>query len=100
MHVISQKKLRDFWNKLPDAKEPLRAWHRVAEHSTWGTFADVREVYAHADQVGRCTVLNIGGNRFRLVVVIHFNRQKVYVRHVLTHKEYDRGNWKEDCLQR
>ena len=100
MHVISQKKLRDFWIKWPDAKEPLRAWHRVAEHSTWESFADVRRIYAYADQVGRCTVFNVGGNKFRLVAVIHFNRRKVYVRHVLTHKEYDRGNWKENCLDR
>jgi len=100
MHVISQKKLRDFWSEWPEAENPLRAWHRVAEHSNWESFVDVRAVYASADQVGRCTVFNIGGNKFRLVTVIHFNRGKVYVRHVLTHQEYDRGNWKEDCLQR
>ena len=97
MHVISEKKLREFWEKWPEAKEPLRAWHRVTEHSTWECFADVRRVCPHADQVGRCTVFNIGGNKFRLVVVIHFNRGKVYVRHVMTHEEYDIGEWKGDC---
>jgi mRNA interferase HigB len=30
-------------------------------------------------------------------VVIHFNRQKVYIRHVMTHEEYDRDQWKGDC---
>ncbi len=97
MHVISLKKLREFWERWPEAESPLRAWHRVAEHAAWECFADVREVYAHADQVGRCTVFNIAGNKFRLVVVIHFDRGKVYVRHVMTHEEYDRGAWKGDC---
>jgi len=97
MHVISEKKLREFWEIWPQSEEPLRAWHRVAEHSTWECFADVRNAYAHADQVGRCTVFNIGGNKFRLVVVIHFNRGKVYVRHVMTHEEYNEGKWKGDC---
>jgi mRNA interferase HigB len=97
MHVISEKKLRAFWKKWPISEEPLRAWHRIAEHATWESFADVRNVYATADQVGRCTVFNIGGNKFRLVVVIHFNRGKVYVRRVMTHKEYNRGTWKGDC---
>ena len=97
MHIISQKKLREFWQQWPEAEEPLRAWHRVAEQATWTTFADVRETYAHADQVGRCTVFNIGGNKFRLVVVIHFNRGKVYVRHVMTHEQYDAGRWKGEC---
>jgi len=97
MHVISEKKLREFWEQRPEAEEPLRAWHRVTERAAWTCFADVRRAYPHADPVGRCTVFNIGGNKFRLVVVIHFNRQKVYVRHVMTHEQYDRGTWKGDC---
>lgn len=97
MHVISQKKLREFWEEWPEAEEPLRAWRRVAEHATWECFGDVRAVYPHADQVGRYTVFNIGGNKFRLVVVIHFDRGKIYIRHVMTHEEYDRGAWKGDC---
>ena len=97
MHVISQKKLREFWEQSPEAETPLRAWHRVVEHADWKTSANVRETYSHADQVGRCIVFNVGGNKFRLVVVIHFNRGKVYIRHILTHEEYDRGVWKGDC---
>ncbi|NLX96662.1 MAG: type II toxin-antitoxin system HigB family toxin [Rhodopirellula sp.] len=97
MHVISEKKLREFWEGYPEAESPLRAWHRTAEHATWKCFADIRQVYPHADQVGRCIVFNIGGNKFRLVVVVHFNRGKVYIRHVMTQEEYDRGDWKEDC---
>jgi mRNA interferase HigB len=97
MHVISEKKLREFWKQWPEAEVPLRVWHRVAEHATWGCFADVRAVYPSADQLGRCTVFKIDANKFRLVVVIHFDRGKVYIRHVLTHKQYDRGTWKGDC---
>ena len=93
MHVISEKKLREFWECHPEAESPLRAWHRAAKHALWECFADIRQVYPHADQVGRCIVFNIGGNKFRLVVVVHFNRGKVYIRHVMTHEEYDRGAW-------
>jgi mRNA interferase HigB len=96
MHVISLKPLRDFWADHPDAEKPLLAWHRETEHALWETFADVREAYPHADKVGRFVVFNIGGNKYRIVAAIHFNRGKVYVRHVLTHREYDRGAWKED----
>jgi mRNA interferase HigB len=97
MHVISEKKLREFWQQWPEAETPLRAWHRLTEHAAWECFADVREVYPHADQVGRCTVFNIAGNKFRFVVVVHFNRRKVCIRHIMTHEEYDRGAWKGDC---
>ena len=97
MHIISKKKLREFWIEWPVAKEPLQAWHRVAEHATWESFADVRQIYSRADQVGQCTVFDIGGNKFRLVVVIHFNRGKIFVRHVMTHEQYNKDTWKGDC---
>ncbi len=62
----------------------------------WHSLEDVRAVYPHADLVGRLTVFNMGGNSFRLIVRIEYERQEVYVRHVLTHAEYDREAWKND----
>ncbi|TGK76307.1 type II toxin-antitoxin system HigB family toxin, partial [Leptospira wolffii] len=47
-------------------------------------------------QVGKFTVFNISGNNFRLISSIHYNRKKVFIRHVLTHSEYDKGKWKEE----
>ena len=40
-------------------------------------------------------VFNIGGNKYRLIARIHYNRKKVYIQAVLTHQEYDRGSWKQ-----
>lgn len=95
MHVISVKPLREFWERYPDAESPLRDWFSVVKKAEWTCFADVRGRYATADQVGRQVVFNIGGNKYRLIAAIHYNRGKVFVRHVLTHKEYDRGHWKQ-----
>src|SRR5438876_8013490 len=94
MHVISRKALRQFWELHPDAESPLKAWHQAARRENWEDFAAVRARFPHADRVGRFTVFNIGGNKYRLITVIHYNRSKVFVRHVLNHKEYDLGKWK------
>jgi HTH-type transcriptional regulator/antitoxin HigA len=80
MHVISFKKLREFWNDYPDAEIRLRAWYRAANDAAWGKFADVRATFSDVDQVGKFTVFNIRGNRYRLIAHIHYNRGKVYVR--------------------
>jgi mRNA interferase HigB len=96
MHVISKKKLREFWEEHPRAQAPREAWYQVARHAEWNSFADVRKSFNTADQVGKFTVFDIGGNKFRLIAVIHFNRGKLYMRHVLTHAEYDEGKWKDE----
>ncbi len=96
MHVISKKKLREFREQYPRAKSALEQWYQVARNAEWESFADVRKTFNTADQVGKFTVFDIGGNKFRLIAVIHFDRGKIYVRHVLTHAEYDEEKWKDE----
>jgi mRNA interferase HigB len=97
MHVISRKTLRQFWVRHPDSEFPFRRWQQVVESATWNNFADVRGTFASADTFQRCIIFNVGGNKYRIIAAVHYNRRKVYVRHVLTHAEYDRGDWKSDC---
>ncbi|HEV3384122.1 MAG TPA: type II toxin-antitoxin system HigB family toxin [Gemmata sp.] len=96
MHIISKKRLREFWEEHARAKAPLEAWHQVALAAEWESFSDVQKTFSTADQVGKFTVFNIGGNKYRLIAAIHFNRGKLFVRHVLTHAEYDEGKWKNE----
>jgi mRNA interferase HigB len=94
MHVISRRKLREAWVRHPLLEKDLRAWIKVAERAEWRRFGDVRATIKHADQVGQFIVFNILGNRSRLICRISFEKGKLYVLHVLTHAEYDRGDWK------
>jgi mRNA interferase HigB len=98
MRIISEKRLKQFGDAHPDARGPLRAWRQNVREARWRNFAELRAMYPSADQVEKCTVFNIGGNNYRLVAAIHYNRGVVYIRHVLTHAEYDRDKWKKECL--
>ena len=95
MHVISRKALREFWRKHPDSQTPLARWFKLISSQKFRNFAELRTVFPSADQVGNLTVFNIGGNKYRLIGSIHFNRGRVYVRHILTHTEYNMGRWKK-----
>ena len=95
MHIVSIKRLKEFWQKHRDGETPLRAWYRVASKARWTNLVDVRRTYPHADFTDGVTVFNIGGNKHRLVVTIRYKKGRIFVRHVLTHAEYDRGDWKK-----
>jgi mRNA interferase HigB len=94
MHIITCKALVDFWTRHPDSREALARWHKIVEKSSYQSFAELRLTFPSADIVGQYTVFNIGGNKVRLIASIHYDRGRVYVRHVLTHEEYNRGLWK------
>ena len=95
MHVITRKRLNEFAEKYPDAENALADWYRLIKQNDFPNFAELRMIFPSADKVGKLTVFNIGGNKVRLIAAIHYNRKKVYIRAVLTHKEYDAERWKE-----
>jgi mRNA interferase HigB len=95
MHVITRKRLNEFAEKFPEIKNALADWYRLMKQNDFDSIAEIRQIFSGADKVGKLTVFNIGGNKVRLVAAIHYNRKKIYIRAVLTHKEYDEGKWKE-----
>ena len=95
MHIITRKRLNDFARKYPDTKSGLQNWYQQIKRDTFYSFVELRAVFPSADRVGKLTVFNIGGNKVRLIAAIHYNRQKVYIRAILTHAEYGQDEWKE-----
>lgn len=95
MHVITRKRLNEFAARHPDSYSALEHWYREMKRRNFTSLVDLRSVFPSADQVGKLTVFNIGGNKIRLVAAMHYNRWRVYIRAVLTHAEYDAGTWKE-----
>ncbi|MGD9739613.1 MAG: type II toxin-antitoxin system HigB family toxin [Bauldia sp.] len=91
MHVVKKKTLQDFWRRHPAAETPLRAWLKDASVARWRTPHDIKAYARTADLVGdNRVVFNIGGNKFRLVVLCLLSKGRLYIRFVGTHAEYDR----------
>jgi len=95
MHIISRKRLLEFAKKHPDCSAALESWYRIVNRTDFNSFSELRQTFPSADKVGNLTVFNIGGNKARLIAAIHFNTHRFYIRHILTHKEYDRGSWRK-----
>ena len=90
MRVIAVSTLRDFWQRYPDAEQPLKAWYEEATNATWAQPADIKSQYRSASVLkNRRVVFNIKGNDYRLIVAVAYKLQVVYVKFVGTHREYD-----------
>lgn len=94
MHVISFRRLREFFAEHADAETPLRRWFKIADKARWSDFAELRASCPSADRVGHLIVIDIGGNKYRLIVEVFFRNEVVLIRRVLTHREYDTGEWR------
>lgn len=110
MNIVGRNVIIEFAQRHPNARSSLDRWYNLMRQETFDSFADLRRIFPHADQVkvGKrrfnsplqdkiWTVFNIGGNNFRLIASIQYNPkdQRVTVNKILTHAEYDKGRWKE-----
>jgi mRNA interferase HigB len=77
-----------------DCLTQVRAWYQVAARAHWRSLAEVRAQFPHADLVGDKAVFNVKGNDYRLIVHVSYRTGTIYVKHLLTHGEYERGAWK------
>jgi mRNA interferase HigB len=95
MHVITRKRLNEFANRYPETKTALVHWYRLIKQGRFSSFSELRSLFPSVDQVGKLTVFNVAGNKVRLIAAIHYNRNKVYIRSILTHEEYDENKWRK-----
>jgi mRNA interferase HigB len=94
VHVISRKRLKEAAVRHPELEAALDAWFRIAKKASWQNLMDVRNTFANADAIDKWTVFNIKGNKYRLIAEMNYRYQRLYIRHVLTHAEYDQEKWK------
>lgn len=96
LRIITKRRLEEYAKAHPNAEASLNVWQVRIRSISPDNLAELRETFASADLVSRLTVFNIGGNNYRLIVRIEYERQEVYIRDFLTHAEYDKDNWKND----
>lgn len=96
MRIITKRRLREFWANNPDAENAIEQWIEIVENADWESFADVRNIFAHASIYRHLTIFNIGGNKYRLITIIEYQKHLVFIRQIMTHNEYDKNKWKED----
>lgn len=98
MRIVSTKLLKDFCASHPDARNPLRKWAQSVLGAQPANFSELKTLSRSADYVSPFTVFNFGGNKFRIITIVHYASSTVFIRDVFTHGEYDK--WTKRYQQR
>jgi mRNA interferase HigB len=100
VRIITIGALRRFWESHADAEGPLREWYAKTDWAEWKNPAEVKATSPQVDWVkvrsgNTVFVFNIT-RAYRLIAAIHFDYPRVFVLRILTHREYDRDQWKDE----
>lgn len=93
MRIISFRTLREFWEnpKYTDCEASLKSWYHDVKKSKWKSSNELKKQYGNASIVGEGRVVfNIKGNSYRLVIMIDYEFQVIFIRFIGTHQQYDK----------
>jgi mRNA interferase HigB len=94
VRVIGRKAIREYGKLHADSVPSLSNWLQIVRKAKWQNFAELRADIGSADQVGRRTVFNIAGNKYRLVARVNYRTQRTFILWIMNHGEYAKGEWK------
>ena len=90
MNLMGRKKLVEFYLVHSDSRDSLEAWYKICKKADWTNFNEVKEFYPIADWVGDDrVVINIKGNKYRLIVRFSFRYKAIHIKWIGTHAQYD-----------
>lgn len=93
MHIISRDPFEDAARKYPNDAASLIAAYRLLKENEFGSPTELRKLFPNLDNFkyrNKWWVINIGGNNLRMISYINFVNQRFYVKHIVTHAEYDK----------
>lgn len=101
MRILTEPFLKAMAARFPQAAQWLDSFRKITRAAKWQSIMEMRAIYPHADAVTvrsqrTVIVLNVAGNKYRLIIAAHFNQQMIYTLRFLTHAEYSKNQWKND----
>src|SRR5437868_9685086 len=100
MRIISERRIREFYEKNRESESVFREWIQVVRKADWLSFSDVRRSFNHSDVHDKFTIFDIGGNKYRIIAKIEYSKHIVFIRFVMSHGEYNKHSKWCNCGQR
>jgi mRNA interferase HigB len=93
MRVFTRRPFREAERKYPQNRESIRDVLKTLEKGIYKTPDDLKNAFPSLDNFkykDKWYVIDIGGNNLRLIALIVFENHSFFVRHIVTHAEYDK----------
>lgn len=93
MHVISRKPFNDAVKLYPNDAAAIESAYKVLRNGSFEDPYELKAVFPSLDNFKykkKWWVIDIGGNTLRMIAFIEFRDNRMYVKHIVTHAEYDK----------
>jgi len=93
MHIISKKRFEEAARNHPNRRVALMDMYLVIKKAKFSNPEEMRAVFPSLDNFkykDKWWVIDVGGNHLRLIAFIQFSQNRMYVKYIVTHAQYDK----------
>lgn len=93
MHVISKKPFNDARRQFPNDAAAIDNVYNQLKNLNFNSSDEMKKIFKTLDNFkykDKWYVIDIGGNNLRLLAFIDFKHHRMYVKHIVSHAEYDK----------
>lgn len=93
MHVISRQPFMEAAQRYPNDAAAINQLYLILRKGDFRSPEALKKVFPSLDNFKykkKWWVLDIGGHNLRLMAFIAFRDNRMYVKHIVTHAEYDK----------
>lgn len=89
MLVLQKDIIIKFKKKHANSRKPLDKFIKATENCLPRSHEELKKVFGGVDKWRGRTIIDVGGNKFRVIAVVGYQRGHMTIEHVFTHKQYD-----------
>ncbi|SPE33240.1 conserved hypothetical protein [Candidatus Sulfopaludibacter sp. SbA6] len=93
MKVLRKRGLFERAGRHPETIPALERFYDYARKARWHGFNDVRQQFPSVDRVGDVLIFNVLGGNYRLITTVDYPTQRLFIKALMTHREYERKEW-------
>ena len=93
MHVISKRPFNEASKRYPNQQQALRDLYQMLSKGSFSSPGEMRKALPSLDNFkykDKWWILDVGGNHLRLIAFIQFVQNRIYVKHIASHAQYDK----------
>ncbi len=93
MRIISKKPFTEAMKQYPNQKQALEEAYKVLSKGRFANPTELKAAFPSLDNFkykDKWWIIDIGGNHLRLIAFIQFVQSRMYIKHILSHADYDK----------
>ena len=93
MRVLKKARFDEAGKHYPNEAKALDDIYRILKSTDFQTPDDLKKQFGSLDRFRyrkKWWIIDVGGNRLRILAMIDFGKQLLFVKHIVDHKNYDR----------